>query len=60
VAFKVNKRIGSREHHDDIFGSGKVSWYPNRGMEFTLSYGDQLVDGAHAFMFGTKVDLDGS
>lgn len=60
VAFKVNKR--NESHHDvgGVFGSGSVSWFPMRKMEFKLSYGDHLVDGARAFMLGTKIDLSGS
>ncbi len=60
VAFKVNKRSESRKDHEDVFGSGTVSWFPNREMEFTVSYGDHLVGGARALMLGTKIDLSGS
>jgi hypothetical protein len=60
VAFKVNKRKESREDHKDVFGSGTLSWFPNRDMEFTLSYGDRLIDGARALMLGTRINLSGS
>lgn len=60
VAFKVNKRRESREDHKDVFGSGTLSWFPNRDMEFTLSYGDRLIDGARALMLGTRINLSGS
>jgi hypothetical protein len=59
VAFKVNKSSESRKDHEAVFGSGILSWFPNREIEFTLSYGDRLVDGARALMLGTKVDLSG-
>ena len=60
VAFKVNKLSASRNDHEDIFGSGILSWYPNREMEFTISYGDHPIGGVRAFMLGTKIDLSGS
>ncbi len=60
VAFKVNKSSESRKDHEGVFGSGVLSWFPNREMEFTVSYGDHLVGGARALMVGTKIDLSGS
>jgi hypothetical protein len=60
VAFKVNKSSESRKDHEDIFGSGVLSWFPNREMEFTVSYGDHPVGGTRALMLGTKIDLSGS
>jgi hypothetical protein len=60
VAFKVNKRSESRRDHEEVFGSGTLSWFPNPEMEFTVSYGDRLIDGARALMLGTKIDLSGS
>jgi len=60
VAFKVNKRSESRENDEDVFGSGILSWFPNSDLEFTISYGDRLIDGARALMLGTKIDLSGS
>ncbi len=60
VAFKVNKLSESRNDHEDVFGSGILSWYPNRELEFTVSYGDHPVGGARALMLGTKIDLSGS
>ena len=60
MAFKVNKRSESRKDHEGVFGSGVLSWFPNRELEFTLSYGDRLIDGARALMLGTKIDLSGS
>jgi hypothetical protein len=60
LAFKVNKSSLSREDHEHVFGSGILSWFPNRKMELTVSYGDRLIDGARALMLGTKIDLSGS
>jgi hypothetical protein len=60
VAFKVNKLSESRNDHEDIFGSGILSWFPNRELEFTVSYGDHPVGGVRALMLGTKIDLGGS
>jgi hypothetical protein len=60
VAFKVNKLSESSKDNEDIFGSGILSWFPNREMEFTISYGDHPVGGARAFMLGTKINLSGS
>jgi hypothetical protein len=60
LAFKVNRRNESRKDEEEVFGSGVLSWFPNREMEFTLSYGDHLVGGARALMLGTRIDLSGS
>jgi len=60
VAVKVNKFSESRADHEKVFGSGILSWFPNPDMEFTVSYGDRLIDGARALMLGTKIDLSGS
>jgi hypothetical protein len=60
LAFTVNKLQEAREDQDQVFGSGTVSWFPSRDMEFTLSYGDQLVEGARGVMFSTRIDLNGS
>jgi hypothetical protein len=60
VAFKVNSIDESRNRTQEVFGSGTVSWFPQRNMEFTLSYGDHLVDGARGVMFSTRIDLNDS
>ena len=60
VAFKVNKLDESRTQSDEVFGSGTVSWFPQRNMKFTLSYGDHLVEGARGVMFSTRIDLNDS
>ena len=60
VAFKVNKLDESRDQQDEVFGSGTVSWFPQRNMEFTFSYGDHLVEGARGVMFSTRIDLNDS
>ena len=60
LAFKVNKLQETREDEEEVFGSGTVSWFPRRDMEFTLSYGDHLVEGARGVMLSTKIDLNGT
>lgn len=60
VAFKVNRLEASSESQEEVFGSGTVSWFPRRDMEFTLSYGDHLVEGARGVMLSTRIDLNGS
>ncbi len=60
VAVKVNKRRESRGDPESIFGSGVLSWHPNRDMKVTVSYGDHLIGGARALMLGTRIDLGGS
>lgn len=60
VAVKLNRRSESRDDDEYVFGSGVFSWYPNRDMEFTLSYGDRLIEGSPALMLGTRIDLDGT
>lgn len=60
VAFKVNKLSESRKDKQYVFGSGILSWFPIPDLEFTVSYGDRLIEGARALMLGTKIDLSGS
>ena len=60
VAFKVNSLDESRNRTQEVYGSGTVSWFPQRNMAFTLSYGDHLLEGARGVMLETKIDLGGS
>ena len=67
VAFKVNKLDATRHNRQEVFGSGTVSWFPQPNMEFTLSYGDHLVEGARGLVEGarglvlsTRIDLNDS
>ena len=60
VAFKVNKLDETRTDHDQVFGSGTVSWFPQRNLVFKLSYGDQLVEGERGLMFSTRINLNDS
>jgi len=60
LAFKVNKLDETRYDQQELFGSGTVSWFPQANMEFSLSYGDQLVDGARGLMLRTRFDFDES
>jgi hypothetical protein len=60
VAFKVNKLDETRNDQQEVFGSGTVSWFPQKNMEFTLSYGDHLVEGARGLMLSTKIGLGDS
>jgi len=49
VAFKVNKRRESREDHKDVFGSGTLSWFPNRDMVVSPVF-------ANSFSIGNNVN----
>ncbi len=60
VAFKVNSLDESRSQTQEVFGSGTVSWFPQRNMAFTLSYGDHLLEGARGVLLETRIDLGGS
>ena len=60
VAFKVNRLDESEHAAEEVFGSGTVSWFPQPNLEFTLSYGDHLVEGARGVMLSTKIDLTDS
>jgi len=60
MAFKLNKRNESQLGQGEVFGSGTMSWFPRNDTEFTLSYGDHLVEGARALMLQTRIDLNGS
>ena len=58
LAFKVSRLDESRTRQNEVFGSGTVSWFPQRNMAFTLSYGDHLVEGERGVMFSTTIDLN--
>ncbi|MEP5765246.1 MAG: hypothetical protein ABJ308_11670 [Halieaceae bacterium] len=60
VAFKVNRLDETRHKQDEVFGSGAVSWFPQPNLEFKLSYGDHLVEGARGLMLSTRIDLNDS
>lgn len=60
LAFKVNKLNEERTDEEKLFGSGTVSWFPQRNLEFSLSYGDQLIEGARGLMLSTRINLDKS
>ena len=60
LAFKLNRLDESRYDSEQLTGSGKVSWFPQRNLEFSLSYGDQLVEGARGVLFSTRINLDES
>ncbi len=60
VAFKVNSLDESRNRTQEVYGSGTVSWFPQRNMAFTLSYGDHLMEGARGVLLETTIDLGGS
>lgn len=60
VAFRVNKLEETRHDQDEVFGSGTVSWFPQKNLELTLSYGDHLVEGARGLVLSTKIDFNES
>ncbi len=60
VAFKVNSLEESRHQTQEVFGSGTVTWFPQRNMAFTLSYGDHLHEGSRGVMLETRIDLGGT
>jgi hypothetical protein len=57
LALKLNKLEQSRQEREEYFGSGSVSWFPKPNLEFSLDYGDQLVEGARGLMITTRLDL---
>ena len=57
LAFKVNKLDESRYDQQEVYGSGTVSWFPQRNLEFSLSYGDHLVEGGRGVMLNTRINL---
>lgn len=57
LAFRLNKLDETRYNQAEVFGSGRVSWFPQRNLEFSLSYGDQLIDGARGLMLKTRIAL---
>jgi hypothetical protein len=59
LALKVNTLDDERANRRDTFGSGSISWVPRRNLQFTLGYGDKLVEGAPGWMLETRFDLDG-
>jgi hypothetical protein len=60
LAFRVNKLEENRSDREQLFGSGTLSWYPDPDLEFSLGYGDQLIEGARGVMLNTRFRLDPS
>ena len=58
LTLKLNRLDENRSQGEQYFGSGKLSWIPQQDMEFSLAYGDQLIEGARGLMFNTKLMLD--
>ena len=60
VAFRVNRLDESRSSDTEFLRSGEISWTPRRNLEFSLNYGDQLVEGERGVMISTRLKLDRS
>ena len=60
VNSKLKEKSGYRMGLSGKARDGRLTWYPNQELEFTISYGDRLIDGARALMLGSKIDLGGS
>ena len=58
LALKVNRLEENRSQGEQFFGSGTFSWMPDPDMEFSVGYGDQLIEGARGLMFNTLLRLD--
>jgi len=60
LAFRLNTLDEEREQQrQEAFGSGSLSWFPRPDLEFTLDYGEQLVEGSAGWMVHTRFDLNG-
>jgi hypothetical protein len=60
LAFRLNNLDEQREQQrQEAFGSGSLSWFPRPDLEFTLDYGEQLVEGSAGWMVHTRFDLNG-
>lgn len=55
---KIDKQTLSSTGEESILSRGAVSWFPEEGLELSLEYGDQLIDGARGLMLNTAFDLD--
>ena len=60
LAFRVKKLNESRYGEQELLRSGSLSWTPRRDLEFSLNYGDQLVEGERGVMLETRFMLDRS
>lgn len=63
LSLRLNKsdRIdANRFDQQDYFTSGNVTWLPSNKLEFSLGYGDQLLEGARGMLLTSTIDLDDS
>jgi hypothetical protein len=58
LALRVNRLEDTRYNEPELFGSGTVTWFPQRNHERSLGYGDQLIEGDRGLMFNTILRLD--
>ena len=55
--FNVKQRNLSATGEQILTRRGTLSWFPEDGIQFSLEYDDQLVEGAPGVMFNTTFDL---
>lgn len=60
LALRLNTLDEDRDQQrQEAFGSGSLSWLPRPGLEFTLDYGEQLIEGSAGWMLHTRFNLNG-
>jgi hypothetical protein len=59
LGFKLHSRDHSDQQRWQTSGSGSLRWLPHPDLQFTLDYGDQLIDGSAGWMLHTRLDISG-
>ncbi len=59
LGFKLQSRDQSDQQHWQTSGSGTFRWLPHPDLQFTLDYGDQLIEGSAGWMLHTRLNISG-
>lgn len=57
VSFRLNRREDTRIGHDDLFGSGSITWKPELNWQLEFRYDDQLVEDMEGILLRAHIDL---
>ncbi len=62
--YSVNLRLDRAEndqfYQKEYISSGTLNWHPEHDLQFSVGYGDRLLEGQRGLMFSTKIHLDDS
>jgi hypothetical protein len=56
LGFKIH-RVESQYGSEDVYGSGNITWTPERHMRFSLGYGHKAVNGQAGIQLSTRLEL---